>query len=240
MDTLKVSVPAFCFTLQNNLQFVAASHLGVCHTWLQPPRASRPQEVLLCYSHVWPLPWTGGAAAAPLPDQDPQHGRAGCGHPRQGAPPQPMGRAHHPRRRMPHSPRTPGRPQIPGEPKKARGGPQSPGEQTPGKSATHTLSRRLGQGVVMAQGGDDSHQKGGALAKGNVTVGVMAALGMPHRAQTPAEQTQAGLLLTRAVPWTARREHLLGLRLRLPREDPQGGQDLHLGNPNPEPRTPNP
>ena len=27
MDTLKVSVPAFCFTLQNNLQFVAASHL---------------------------------------------------------------------------------------------------------------------------------------------------------------------------------------------------------------------
>jgi drug/metabolite transporter (DMT)-like permease len=74
-------------------------------------------------------------------------------------------------------------------PKKARGGPQSPGEQTPGKSATHTLSRRLGQGVVMAQGGDDSHQKGGALAKGNVTVGVMAALGMPHRAQTPAEQT---------------------------------------------------
>ena len=27
-DTLKVSVPAFCFTLQNNLQFVAASHLG--------------------------------------------------------------------------------------------------------------------------------------------------------------------------------------------------------------------
>jgi len=27
-DTLKVSVPAFCYTLQNNLQFVAASHLG--------------------------------------------------------------------------------------------------------------------------------------------------------------------------------------------------------------------
>ena len=41
----------------------------------------------------------------------------------------------------------------------------------------------------MAQGGDDSHQKGGALAKGNVTVGVMAALGMPHRAETPDEHT---------------------------------------------------
>merc|ERR1719375_1842910 len=28
MDTLKVSVPALCYTLQNNLQFIAASHLG--------------------------------------------------------------------------------------------------------------------------------------------------------------------------------------------------------------------
>jgi len=28
MDTLKVSVPALCYTLQNNLQFVAATHLG--------------------------------------------------------------------------------------------------------------------------------------------------------------------------------------------------------------------
>lgn len=28
MDTLKVSVPAICYTLQNNLQFIAASHLG--------------------------------------------------------------------------------------------------------------------------------------------------------------------------------------------------------------------
>ena len=27
-DTIKVSVPALCYTLQNNLQFVAASHLG--------------------------------------------------------------------------------------------------------------------------------------------------------------------------------------------------------------------
>jgi len=27
-DTLKVSVPALCYTLQNNLQFIAASHLG--------------------------------------------------------------------------------------------------------------------------------------------------------------------------------------------------------------------
>lgn len=28
MDTLKVSVPAICYTFQNNLQFVAATHLG--------------------------------------------------------------------------------------------------------------------------------------------------------------------------------------------------------------------
>lgn len=28
MDTLKVSLPALCYTLQNNLQFLAASHLG--------------------------------------------------------------------------------------------------------------------------------------------------------------------------------------------------------------------
>ena len=28
MDTIKVSVPALCYTLQNNLQFVAATHLG--------------------------------------------------------------------------------------------------------------------------------------------------------------------------------------------------------------------
>lgn len=28
IDTLKVSVPALCYTLQNNLQFIAASHLG--------------------------------------------------------------------------------------------------------------------------------------------------------------------------------------------------------------------
>ena len=28
LDTLKVSVPALCYTLQNNLQFVAATHLG--------------------------------------------------------------------------------------------------------------------------------------------------------------------------------------------------------------------
>jgi len=27
-DTLKVAIPSFCYTLQNNLQFVAASHLG--------------------------------------------------------------------------------------------------------------------------------------------------------------------------------------------------------------------
>ena len=27
-DTLKVSIPALCYTLQNNLQFVAATHLG--------------------------------------------------------------------------------------------------------------------------------------------------------------------------------------------------------------------
>ena len=65
--------------------------------------------------------------------------------------------------------------------------------------------------------------------------------------QPRASRPQAGLLLTRARPASDRRapllalsllplslplgrcEHLLGLRLRLPREDPQGGQDLHLG-----------
>ena len=71
---------------------------------------------------------------------------------------------------------------------KAPGRPRAPGEQSPGRSAAHTRAPRPGQGVVMAQGGDDSHHKGGALAKGNVTVGVMAALGTPHRAETPDEQ----------------------------------------------------
>jgi len=101
MDTLKVSVPAFCFTLQNNLQFVAASHLGAALLQLLYQTKTLSTAVL-------------GVVI--------------------------LGKA-----------------------------------LRINQWAALTI---LVVGVVMAQGGDDSHHKGGALAKGNVTVGVMAALGV--------------------------------------------------------------
>ena len=50
--------------------------------------------------------------------------------------------------------------------------PAAPLRCTPNPSSANT------SGPLTAQGGDDSQQKGGALNKGNVTIGVAAALGV--------------------------------------------------------------